>query len=692
VVVGSESEGVQVSPLSTALQLIAELKGKIISDGEAEKRTFNDHAKLCSNSARDKKHEIENTKDERDGLEADIAKAESDGDGATARISELAASISQDEGELKEATALRTKEHNTFLAVDKQLSDTIETLVRAQHVLGKELEKSQHASSFLQRPTKGMQMFYLSLKQLVGAASVLASDDQKKVQILLQDQEGVSVDDNDVEEAAAIGSIGNDAAPASHSQTILQMLRELQDKTESTQAETRSKEQKQKHAYELIKLSFTHKIATETEQFNDAKHDLAIAKEARGGATGDIQLVTSKLEEAEKALDNLQHSCMDRANTFEASMQARGEEINALTQAEKILKSSTGGAEMIAYDFLQVDSESSDASVQDVAGNPGFAAYERLQHLAASVHSTALAQLASRLRAALRYNTGEHTGVDPFAKIKNMIKDLVGRLEQEARQDMQQKEFCDREMTRAKKNHEDRSNQVEDLTNRLESSAAELMGLQQDVVAASHEVKELMDTQTQLDKLRAKEHAEYVKVKKDLEEGLSGVRLALQTLRQYYMRGQEEGSSLVQTDIGDKMEATGMSRKGGAGDGIIGILEVVESDLGKSLAQVQSEEEAAVTDYEALTQENKILKATKEASIKHKQQSATSIQRKNGELESDRANTQEDLEAIDDYLGKLKNQCTAKPEAYSERKTRREAEMQGLQEALTILEQDQTGE
>jgi len=41
-----------------------------------------------------------------------------------------------------------------------------------------------------------------------------------------------------------------------------------------------------------------------------------------------------------------------------------------------------------------------------------------------------------------------------------------------------------------------------------------------------------------------------------------------------------------------------------------------------------------------------------------------------------------------EYYGKIKERCIAKPESYEERKARREAEITGLKEALSILESE----
>ena len=56
------------------------------------------------------------------------------------------------------------------------------------------------------------------------------------------------------------------------------------------------------------------------------------------------------------------------------------------------------------------------------------------------------------------------------------------------------------------------------------------------------------------------------------------------------------------------------------------------------------------------------------------------------EAKSDRSGVQEKLDAVMEYLAKIKDRCVAKAETYEERKGRREAELAGLKDALEILE------
>jgi len=43
---------------------------------------------------------------------------------------------------------------------------------------------------------------------------------------------------------------------------------------------------------------------------------------------------------------------------------------------------------------------------------------------------------------------------------------------------------------------------------------------------------------------------------------------------------------------------------------------------------------------------------------------------------------------VNEYLSKIEEECIAKPETYADRKARREAEINGLKEALSVLENE----
>merc|ERR1719408_372408 len=166
-----------------------------------------------------------------------------------------------------------------------------------------------------------------------------------------------------------------------------------------------------------------------------------------------------------------------------------------------------------------------------------------------------------------------------------------------------------------------------------------------------------------------------------------GLAKAGKTLTKYPAEKKEVRTSIYASDFMQQPKPpAGHSKSDGAAGGIIGILEVAESDLMRNLAEIRQEEETAQEEYDKTTQENKITKATKEQDVKYKSKEKTSLEKFVAEATTDRDGAQTELDAVLEYLEKLKDQCIAKPEPYEERKKRREAEIAGLKEALAILE------
>merc|ERR1719321_1699001 len=191
------------------------------------------------------------------------------------------------------------------------------------------------------------------------------------------------------------------------------------------------------------------------------------------------------------------------------------------------------------------------------------------------------------------------------------------------------------------------------------------------------ELGKIASEQQTMDKMRAEEKEAWEAAEADFKSGLEGVGMALQVLRDYYA---EKDEAFVQTSKHEKSS--------GAAGGIIGMLEVVESDFSKLLAEGSADEEQAQKAYDEMTQENKVTTATKETEVKYKTKDKKETENLLVELKTDLGSTEEELKAITDYWEKLQPQCVAKPEPYEERKKRREAEIAGLKDALLILEEE----
>merc|ERR1719389_1230600 len=98
----------------------------------------------------------------------------------------------------------------------------------------------------------------------------------------------------------------------------------------------------------------------------------------------------------------------------------------------------------------------------------------------------------------------------------------------------------------------------------------------------------------------------------------------------------------------------------------------------------QEEAEAAAA-YKKLMDDNKVSRAAKLAEAKGAESEIKSLDvaMKNGQEDLDTVT--KELDAVLTYMEKLKPQCESKAMSYEEKTKRREAEIEGLKEALGIL-------
>merc|ERR1719428_1377385 len=259
-------------------------------------------------------------------------------------------------------------------------------------------------------------------------------------------------------------------------------------------------------------------------------------------------------------------------------------------------------------------------------------------------------------------------GDDPFAKVKSLIQDMIEKLLKEAEADATEKAFCDKEMSETEQKKADKEAAIEKLSTKIDAQTAKSSKLKSEVAELESELAALAKSQAEMDKLRSEEKAAFDANSAEMEKGIEGVKLALKVLNDYYAKA-------------DK--AHGAAE--GAGGGIIGLLEVCESDFTKGLAEMTAAENSAAAEYDKLTKENEISKATKSQDVKYKVKEAKGLDKDTADAGTDKSSVSEELDAILTYYKGIQDRCIAKPMAYSEIVKRREAEIAGLKEALSIL-------
>jgi predicted RNase H-like nuclease (RuvC/YqgF family) len=269
--------------------------------------------------------------------------------------------------------------------------------------------------------------------------------------------------------------------------------------------------------------------------------------------------------------------------------------------------------------------------------------------------------------AAVRSSGG--SDADPFSKVKKMIESMVDRLEKEAGTEASHKAYCDKETADSEEKKADLSSDVQKLSTKIQQMKARSSKLKEHVAEAQKVIADILKSQAEMDQMRKEENSLYLKNKKDYELGVQGIQKALVLLRNYYATSDKDH------DVSDD-----------GSQGIVGLLEVVESDFSKGLAEITTTEESSAAAYVQETNDNKLDKVDKQKDVEFFTKEFVGLDKAVTEASSDRARLQSTLDAVLDYIKEVDDMCVAKPEAYEDRVKRRSDEIKGLQSALEILE------
>jgi hypothetical protein len=438
---------VTANPIAKVVQMISDLQGKVVKEGQEAQKVYDEYAEMCEDSSRNLHNEIKTGKATISDLTATIDKATADIEVIEEQVGDFASAISEDDASLQKATKIRAKEQAAFSAEEKELMATVSTISRAARIVEKEMSGG---ASFAQ--VANMKSVTQALSAMVDAQSVSSADGANLLALV----QSSSNTDEDSDELGAPSA----AAHKSQSGGIVEVLNGLLDKAEAELDDARKAETASLNAFQMQKQSLDAKLKFGNKEMAEAKKSLAATTETKATAGGDLEVTTKDLKEDVKALEELHHECLTEATSFEDATSSRGEELKALAAAKKIIQEATS--------FVQVSAETSFVQVSSKTKLESFTAVHMVRHMAMSMRSADLAKLATRMEAA------SHSGSsDPFGKVKGLIKSMIEKLLDEADADATKKAYCDKEMSESAANQEEKESAIQKLSTQVDVMSAE---------------------------------------------------------------------------------------------------------------------------------------------------------------------------------------------------------------------------
>jgi hypothetical protein len=644
------SHAAKVTPVQKVIQLLEGMAAKGKSEKHDEQVQFAAYKQFCDDTTVEKKRAIEEANEKIDILKADIAKYIADVAQLAKEIAEHEADIATWTGDSKAATKVRDIEKADYDALHKDYSESVDALERAIAVLKKQAYDRKQASSLTQvSALMDLKLIPKQAKQALDA--FLQQEPAEGLEVSAPEASGYEF----------------------QSHGVIEMLEKLLDKFIAERTDLEKTEMNAKHAYDMLIQDLTAQIAQATSDRDSKTETRAKKLQAKADAEGDLTDTTTTRDADVKYLADLTAMCELKAADFESRQQLRAEELEAIAKAIEIMSSNdvSGNAEKHLPSLVQKT-----ALTQLRAGTRGEAQQRATEYLRIQGK-----RLNSRVLSALAVRVSD----DPFTKVKKMIKDLIVRLMEEANEEAEHKGWCDTELSTNEQTRKEKTEAVETLHAEIDQLEASIAKLTQDITELTKAVAELDAAMAEATTIRQEEKATNEVTIKDSQDAQTAVAQALTVLKEFYANAAEATALLQQQPAAPEIfdaPYTGMQSENG---GVVGMLEVIQSDFARLEADTKAAEATAQKEYDEFMTDSKVDKEAKTTDIEHKtakkQDEEQALIVKNEDLEG----TQKELDAALAYFDKLKPSCVDAGVSYEDRVSRRKEEVESLQEALRIL-------
>lgn len=685
----------------TPVQKVVEMLNDMLAKGKKEKQDetvrFTTFKSFCENTEKSKTKAIATAAEDIETLTAGIGKADADALELGTEVQELDASIDQMSADLKAATEEREAENAEFEKAHSEYVAAVAAVQRAIELIksgiGARAKEFAQVSALLQIHTS-----ILPEAQQEALENYLSSPKAHRESSLMQDA---------VEYGYELP-----AAPEAHayehsSGPVLDILEKLGDKFQDETDALERAETNARANYGMFATDLKHQIATSTDKRTKKAARKGERQADSASMTSDKEDTEASKASDEKYLKDLIVECEQKSFDYSCRQKNRQGEIEAISKAIEIM---TSGAISGGSDHLPGLIQKSTSLAQLRSSTKG----DNVNKVV-----TFLMRKAGDMNSKMLMLLAQHAQNDPFKKVKKMIKDMIFKLQEEANEEASHKGFCDTELGTNKQTRETKTDQMESLKADIEEYTADIAKLADEIGKLQGEITEIDEAVSTATMDRRVEKAKNVATIADSEAAETATAQALAVLKEFYekaavpieqpapqqgpikwddrslaiLKSSSGGASLLQVKSVHKQPTPEMEEgqySGMGNGGVLGLLEVIQSDFARVISETRTSEADAQHEFDTFSADSAQDKAVKEADIKHKENVKVQKTSALGQAQKDLRVTDQELTAAMDYYEKLKPSCVDNKETYAQRVARRSEEIQSLKEAVEILESSTT--
>lgn len=684
-----------------ALHMLQALKDQVTVEGEVEVAAYNKFACFCKDTTTDRLASIATGKDQQSSLTTSINTLSSKRDTLDTTIEAALSAIAGLEADMKSLEGQRRKTLKLYQSNTADLNAGLAGLRGAIQQL-----KASKTPSLMQLH---------SVSETVRTAALLADAlglggkiSNKAVTLLLQQP----ANDVQMEDYKY------------HSDGIIKVLEDLLVDFTKEQTEVNKNEVESIKVHDEAMQAKMHAKKTKN-------HELTKARTGRSQTIDDIardsqqlSTVEATLREDELYTAKLQKLCSDKAKTWDQRSAARLGELSTLTEAIGMIadlrannvtantirfmqrNANVRVAKRVAVDSDAMEAIEAAAEQADTSSDSAVPAFLQLAPVqrgmlratvkreegSRSVVVDLLKSQGRELKSTLLTALAAKIAEDPFAKVKQLIQELIERLLQEASNEANQKGWCDKATSDATEKRDYAVEEIADLNSQIEKLESERNRLTDELTTLREDINELVDVQLKTEKERTEEQHQNDVTTQEAKDGLAGINLCIDLLDKFYKTLKKESVNLAlvqgpEDDMPDTGFKIGEAYTGSQSKsvGILAMLDVMKSDFLRTITETDQSERQAQRDFlEFMTQTNSSLQEKYEAQMAKKDQKNDVVQKYDDAW--DLLNAESDkLQGALRELRDLKPVCITTGMAYNDRVAHREEEIESLNKALCIL-------
>jgi len=304
-----------------------------------------------------------------------------------------------------------------------------------------------------------------------------------------------------------------------------------------------------------------------------------------------------------------------------------------------------------------------------------------MQAVAQNRASKMLKITAEKLSSKLLESVAADVAANPFVKVIDMIKVLIAKLKEEAAAEGAHKAWCDEELKKNKLKRNKKGAAVDRLSAEVNEMQASIQDMATAIKTLSAEQADLTTAMAEATSTRNTEKAENADTISDSEAGADAVKRAVVVLREFY-----SSQSFLQTHK-QAPEMAAYKGMGSASGGVVGLMEVIQSDFTRIAAETKAEEGQNQREYDGFMKDGAFTMKRK-----HDLEFKTGLEKDQAEfklegLKKDLAGNSVELDKANDYYENLKPNCLEVHVSFEERTAQREAEITALKDAYKMLDE-----